>query len=150
MATTGKPGRELLDFIEQLGELSWFKFESRYPVFKFRGQEPKTEDRSTHPPYTSFRFKVDNPDVIAKLKLAVRTYKGSVEWLMEEHLREMFPGTRNWIISPRLMSELNQIACSHGMTVGQYIAQISPEFGPLAYSDLAGLTAHVRSSFNGY
>lgn len=37
MATTGKPGRELLDFIEQLGELSWFKFESRYPVFKFRG-----------------------------------------------------------------------------------------------------------------
>lgn len=149
MATTGKPGRELLDFIEQLGELSWFKFESRYPVFKFRWQEPKTEDRSTHPPYTSFRLKVDNPDIIDKLKLTVRTYKGSVEWLMEEHSREMFSGAKNWIISPKLMSELNQIAYNHGMTVGQYIAQTYPEFGPLAYSDLAGLTAHVRSTFSG-
>lgn len=143
-----KQGRELLDFIEKLGQLAWQKTESRYPEIQFRGQQPKMEDRSAMPPYTSFRFENEDPEVIHRLRFAVETYSGEIEWVMEGHSREMFPGTTNWVIYPKRTSESRKIALDAGMVVGQYMALNYPEFGPIAYADLLGLVSHVRSVFS--
>lgn len=141
-------GRELLTFIETIGPLAWQKFESRYPEIQFRGQQPKMEDRSAMPPYTSFRFENEDPEVVHRLRFAVETYSGEIEWVMEGHSREMLPGTTNWVIYPKRTSESRKIALDAGMVVGQYMALNYPEFGPIAYADLLGLVSHVRSVFS--
>ncbi|WP_220810776.1 hypothetical protein, partial [Cupriavidus sp. UME77] len=97
-------GMDFLNFIETLGPLAWQKFESRYPEIQFRGQQPKMEDRSAMPPYTSFRFENEHPEVVHRLGFAVETYSGEIEWVMEGHSREMFPGTTNWVIYPKRTS----------------------------------------------
>ncbi|QOT79040.1 hypothetical protein [Cupriavidus basilensis] len=127
-----------MNFIETLGPLAWQKFESRYPEIKFRGQQPKMEDRSAMPPYTSFRFENEDPEVINRLRFAVETYSGEIEWVMEGHSREMFPGTTNWVIYPKRTSESRKIALDAGMVVGQYMALNDPEFGPITYIPESG------------
>ncbi|MCE3602209.1 hypothetical protein LXA47_01090 [Massilia sp. P8910] len=143
-------GRELLNFIEQLGELAWAKFETRYPTIVIKGSLPSSEDRSGRPPYTSFRFEHESPDVIERLQDAVRNYHGSLEWVMEGHQRVSFPGTTNWIIHPKKMAEIRQSALDSNLTPGQYMAKADPMFGPVAYNDFANLTAHLLRTFRDY
>ena len=140
-------GRELLDFIEKLGELAWAKFEPRHPSVTIKGSLPSTEDRSDRPPYTSFRFEHENPEVIERLRDAVKNYQGNVEWVMEGHQRVSFPDTTNWTIFPKKMAEIGQSALDANLTPGQYMAKANPMFGPDAYRDLANLTVHIQRIF---
>ena len=94
-------GRELLDFIEKLGELAWAKFETRHPSITVKESLPSTEDRSDRPPYTSFGFEHENPEIVERLRDAVENYQGNVEWVMEGHQRVSFPDTTNWTILPK-------------------------------------------------
>lgn len=144
---TSVEGRELLDFIELLGELAWTKFESRRPSFHIKGEAPRSEDRSAYPPFTSFRFKDENPEIIERLKRAVESYKGMVEWVMIEHKRIGLPGT-NRVICPKRSWEIRDEASNSGVTARQYMAEHEPEFGPVAYEDLLALTAYVRNIFS--
>lgn len=136
-------GRELLDFIETLGELEWLKFESRYPSFTIKGVRTD-EDRSKYPPYTSFRFAHENPEIIDGLRRAIDGYRGKVEWIMEGHQRDSFPGTTNWVICTKKMADLRRVALDSNLPVGQYMAIHNPDFGAVAYEDLLGLASHVR------
>ena len=140
-------GRELLDFIEQLGALAWAKFESRRALIATAGKEPMVEDRSARPPFTSFRFENENAEVIDKLRRAVENYRGAIEWVMQGHRRADFPGTTNWTIQPKEVANMRAAASSKNLTVSQYMAQFQPEFGPAAYADLPGLARHVRALF---
>lgn len=136
-------GRELLDFIDTLDEVVWAKFEARRPTFSFKNTAPFSEDRSAKPPYTSFRFKNDNPELLEKLQLAVSEYKGQVEWSMSGHKRESLPGT-NWLICPTRLLQIESIALSANLTPGDYMAQHEPKFGPVAYDDMRGLVQYLR------
>lgn len=138
-------GRELLDFIEKLGELEWVKFESRYPSFTIKGVRA-SEDRSKYPPYTSFRFAHEKPEIIDGLRRAIDSYRGKVEWVMEGHQRDSFPGTKNWVICTKKMANLRQAALESNLPVGRYMAIHTPDFGPVAYEDLLALTSHVREN----
>lgn len=140
-------GRELLNFIEELGELAWAKFETRYPAISIKASVPSSEDRSDRPPYASFRFEHESPEVIERLQDAVRNYQGGVEWVMEGHQRVSFPDTSNWVIHPKKMAELRQSALDANLTPGQYMAKADPSFGAVAYADLVNLTAHLRRIF---
>ena len=139
-------GRELLDFIETLGTLAWSKYETRYPTISIKGRSASTEDRSDRPPYTSFRFECEDPNLIKRLQEAVRSYQGEVEWLMEGHQRVSFPDTTNWVIYPKKLAEVRQVALDAELTPSQYLAKTDPSFGALAYGDLVGLADHVRNS----
>lgn len=140
-------GRELIDFIEQLGELAWAKYETRYPTFFIKGSPPSSEDRSGRPPYASFRFEHEIADVIKKIQDAVRSYQGKVEWVIEGHQRVSFPDTTNWMIYPKKMLEVKQLARAEDLAPGQYLEKSDPEFGPVAYTDMLNLTAHLQREF---
>lgn len=140
-------GRELIDFIEQLGELGWEKYETRYPTFSIKGSPPSSEDRSGRPPYASFRFEHELADVINKIQEAVRLYQRRIEWVMEGHQRVSFPDTTNWMICPKKMLEVKQLARMENLTPGQYLEKYDPEFGPVAYTDMLNLTAHLQREF---
>ncbi|NHZ65308.1 hypothetical protein [Massilia genomosp. 1] len=140
-------GRELIGCIEQLGELAWAKFETRYPTFSIKGSPPSSEDRSGRPPYASFRFEHEIADVINKIQDAVKRYQGNVEWAMEGHQRVSFPDTTNWMICPKKMLEVKQLARAQDLTPGQYLEKSDPEFGPVAYTDMLNLTAHLQREF---
>lgn len=140
-------GRELLDFIEQLGELEWARFESRYPTIKIKGGQPITENRSNRPPYTSFRFVHEDADVLERLKKAVESYRGDIEWTMEGHQRASFPNTTNWVICPKIMADIRQPASDLNLTSSQYMVEKDPEFGPRAYEDFLKLVENLRKAF---
>lgn len=139
-------GRELLDFIDTLDEVVWAKFEARKPTFTFKNAPPYSEDRSTKPPYTSFRFKKDNPDVISKLRLAITEYKGRIEWTITGRRRENLPGT-NWLICQKRLLEIEPIALAANVPPGDYMAQHEPEFGAAAYDDMSNLVLYLRPVF---
>ncbi len=142
MTSTLMHGRELLDLIEKLGAIAWGRFEARYPKFVIKGQEPWSEDRSTHPPWTSFRFVDESPEIIGKLKSSVSNYKGKIEWIMYGFNKEN--GETNWTICPKHLRDMQEVASSVGMYTWKYMAEYEPEFGPLAYEDLLGLCVHIR------
>lgn len=143
-----KQGRELLDFIEELGPLAWQRFESRYPIFKFKDQDPISEDRSKVPPFTSFRFVDENPEIISKIKSAVEAFEGNVKWVMVGHSRDSFPGTTNWLICPKLVIDISEVAREVRVPAEQYVEEKYPDFGPLAYADLSGLAEHLKAMFS--
>ncbi|WP_144409974.1 hypothetical protein [Cupriavidus basilensis] len=141
-------GRELLVFIEQLGPLAWQRFESRYPTFKFKGQDPISEDRSKVPPFTSFRFVVEDSEIISKIRTGIDTFEGNVKWVIIGHSRDFFPGKTNWMICPKLIIDVSEMAREVGTTPEQYVEEHYPDFGPLAYADLRGLAEHLKSVFS--
>ncbi|MHA6885008.1 hypothetical protein [Ralstonia pseudosolanacearum] len=140
-------GREIVDFVEVLGELAWAKFETRRPTFSIKDSPSFCEDRSCYPPYAVFRFRDERDEVIERLKLGVSDYKGGVEWVMVGHKRYGLPGT-NWMICPRRLLEVEDLARSKNITAGGYMAQFEPDFGPVAYDDVINLVGHLRAIFS--
>lgn len=146
MTETSVEGRALLDLIESLGKLAWAKFETKKPTFAIKGGASWSEDRSAKPPYTSFRFYDEDTELINLLKEAVRSYNGAVAWVMVGHKRVDLPGT-NWMICPKRLWDVREIASESRMTAGQYMSKHEPEFGPVAYKDFLSLTAYLRNIF---
>jgi len=142
-------GDELCRVIEQVTELEWRRFQAREVVVVLKTGEVYQEDHSKLPPFTSVRFKNENPEFIAKLKLAIATYKGDVEWHMFGHQRLTLPGT-NWIIRPTFVDQLiSKMKDDSPQDSGSYVAEHYPDFAPAAYADLLGLADHVRKILAG-
>jgi hypothetical protein len=136
------PEMELIKFIESLGALVWSRYQQRFPqIWKINKFE--LTDRSSFPPFASFRFEKENPILINQLKDAVKTFKGTVTWVMGEHKRTPLPGS-NWIICPQRFWEVNEIAANEFKSSGEYMAEHQPEFGPIAYNDILLLITHLK------
>lgn len=139
------PEGALLNLIESLGSLAWRKYQQRYSQ-AWIDNKFQTVDDSKRPPFISFRFEKEDEALIAQIKSALESYKGSVDWVLGKHDRTPLPGT-NWIICPKRYWEIQLAGLNAGMSVGEYMARHEPVFGPVAYEDLAALTAHLSSVF---
>ncbi|WP_162897839.1 hypothetical protein [Ralstonia solanacearum] len=135
--------------IEQIAELEWRRFQARMVDIVLGSGEIHHEDHSKFPPFTSVRFKNESPEFIAKLKSAVESYKGEIEWHMFGHQRLTLPGT-NWIIRPIFVDQLiDKVSDPEVKNWGGYIAEHYPDFSAIAYADLLGLADHVRRALVG-
>lgn len=135
----------LLELIESLGETEWRKCVNSQYANKEHGAWV-VKDQSGHPPVVSFRFKEEDPKVIYRLKVAVESYQGKVNWVLDEHKRDGLPGT-NWTIKPSRLREIWARARELDLTPNQYMAKYEPDFGSIAYEDIINLTEHIRRVF---
>jgi hypothetical protein len=142
-------GDELCRVIEQVSELEWRRFQAREVKVMLKTGEVYQEDHSKFPPFTSIRFKNENLEFIAKLRFAIETYKGDLEWHMFGHQRLTLPGI-NWIIRPLFIEKLiSQMGDECSQDLSSYVAEYYPDFASIAYADLLGLAEHVRKVFVG-
>lgn len=138
--------RPLLTIIESLGETEWRKGSPSQMLVFEKGKEI-IKDYSSHPPAICFRFKKENPEITQRLQCAVKDYKGKIRWEMSGRQRENLPGF-NWCIEPSRVYEIQETARNLNLAPNQYMAIYEPEFGPVAYEDLIGLTEYIRSTFS--
>lgn len=136
-------GRELLNVIEKIGTLAWYKFQTRYPLIEIKNKPKFTEDRSSYPPYTSFRFEHEDANIIQLLQNAIDSYDGKVEWVLHGQKKEYGSGI-NRVILPKKLHDAKEKANAEGVAVGKYMAENQPNFGPVAYEDLINLAEHVK------
>ncbi|PND29616.1 hypothetical protein C1I89_23570 [Achromobacter pulmonis] len=93
-----------------------------------------------------FRFEQDKPEVISLLRRAILSYRGIVSWVLQDFDRGS--GRRsNWVIMPRRLLEVEQKAQDLEISPRKYMTRYEPEFGAIAYRDMAGLTEHVLNFF---
>jgi len=90
----------------------------------------------------------ENPEIISKIKSAVEAFEGNVKWVMVGHCRDSFPGTTNWMICPKLVIDVSEVAREVRVPAEQYVEEKYPDFGPLAYADLSGLAEHLKATFS--
>lgn len=139
------PEGYLLNLLYEISPLEWRRYQQRYPEI-WVGDHFEKVDRSECPPYISFRFKDEHEAVIERLRQAIESYSGKILWVLDEHKRDGLPGT-NWIVGPSRLWEVKEQALKLDLTPDQFLAQYEPEFGPVAYDDLEGLTKHIRQAF---
>ncbi|WNW12253.1 hypothetical protein RRX38_14235 [Pseudomonas sp. DTU_2021_1001937_2_SI_NGA_ILE_001] len=139
------PEGDLLNLLYEISPLEWRKYQQRHPEI-WADNHFERVNRSEYPPYISFRFEDENKAVIERLRQAVENYPGKIFWVLNEHKRDGLPGT-NWTIGPSRLWDVKEQALKLGLTPDQYLAQYEPEFGPVAYDDLEGLTKHIRQAF---
>ncbi|ABR84273.2 MULTISPECIES: hypothetical protein [Pseudomonas aeruginosa group] len=140
-----KESMPLLDFIESLGETEWRKCVNSQYTNKEHGVWV-IKDQSGHPPIVSFRFKEEDLTVISRLRVAIESYQGKIKWALDEHKRDGLPGT-NWTITPNRLLEVWDRARELNLAPNQYMEKYEPDFGPIAYEDILGLTEHIRRAF---
>ncbi|WP_155629027.1 hypothetical protein [Burkholderia stagnalis] len=142
-------GGELFDVIEKISPIEWRKYQSRIVNIDFKCGSGVREDRVAYPPYTSFRFVVEDQFLMLGLRSAIENYKGGVEWVMEHHDRVALPG-RNWIVQPRFVKEVREEVGDIGrVNLDLYIAKKYPDFGAKAYADLLLLSKYIENIFFG-
>ncbi|HHQ4311233.1 TPA: hypothetical protein ACSP7Z_001858 [Serratia fonticola] len=142
MTMQDKVERVLLDVLSKLGTLEWKRYQKRYPEM-WVGDHFEIVDHSSYPPFTSFRFKDEDPRIIEMLESALNSYKGILQWVMISQKKEYGPGINRCIL-PVYVKELRD-NLDDFQKVDEYISRHKPDFGPLAYEDLKSLTQHVRS-----
>lgn len=135
---------KLLNLIEEMGGLAWRKYQQRFPDVWVNNRFQR-EDCSGYPPFISFRFESEDAELVGRIKLAVESFKGAVDWVMGEHKRIYAPGTNRIICPKRFWEITNSPELTPGMSAGQYMAEHEPSFGPVAYEDLLVLTAYLRN-----
>lgn len=67
---------------------------------------------------------------------------------MTGYERHAFPGM-NWVIEPARIKEVETKAGALGLSPEDYLSEYEPEFGPISFEDLVGLTQYVRQVFSG-
>ncbi|MCZ8400612.1 hypothetical protein O9570_04115 [Achromobacter xylosoxidans] len=134
----------ILNFIEKMGPLAWRKYQQRYPHVWVKDHS-EIEDRSSFPPYISFRFQKEQAGVIATLRNLISTYEGELRWVLEPHFRENLPGA-NWLIAPGDVIAMRPALKNNSITVYEFFAKEYPLFGPVAYLDLDGLAMHFKKN----
>lgn len=137
--------RPLLDFIEELSATEWRKGAASEYVVR-QGDQWVIRTQIEHPPRISFRFKQEDRSIISRLQVAIESYQGKVKWILDEHKRDGLPGT-NWTITPIRLLEVWDRARELDLAPNQYMAEYEPDFGPIAYEDILGLTEHIRRAF---
>ncbi|MHA6572570.1 hypothetical protein [Pseudomonas yamanorum] len=136
---------ELLNILHDLGALEWRKYRQRNPEV-WVGDHFEREDRSRFPPYIAFRFEKENEYVISTLNEVVGSYVGLISWVLIGFERYASSGM-NWVIEPVYIKEVEAKAKSLGLSSESYLAKYEPEFGSIAFEDLARLTKHIRKKF---
>ncbi|WP_162932214.1 hypothetical protein [Solimonas sp. K1W22B-7] len=140
-------GDEIANLLREVCALDWIR--NSFSVASFRTKEGETiEDRSTEPPYTSFRLSEENEAQIKKIDAAISSYRGRVEWTLVRRDRSPHIGI-NWVICPQLTIDKEAEAKKNGLTVQQYFKKFMPEFGVLAYQDMADLVLVLSNSLKG-
>lgn len=137
---------ELLNILHDLNALEWRKYRQRNPEV-WMGDHFEREDRSRFPPYIAFRFEKENEYVISTLNEAVSSYVGLISWVLIGYERYTSSGV-NWVVEPVHIKEVDAKAQSLGLSSESYLAKYEPEFGSIAFDDLAGLTEYIRKKFS--
>ncbi|MEI2453737.1 hypothetical protein [Lysobacter firmicutimachus] len=135
-------GDEIVSLLREVSELDWARNSFSRVVYR-AAQGEVAEDRSAEPPYTSFRFKSEQPGLLEALGRAVKSYTGKVDWVLVSHDRSPSAGI-NWTICPKLTVGLDAEIRSSGLTVQQYFRERMPEFGVSAYEDMVDFVAYLR------
>lgn len=136
----------LLNILEEISPLEWRRYQQRNPELWVNGNFER-KDCSSRPPFIAFRFEREKNDISNKLKIAIESYTGTVSWVQDGRKRDGLPGI-NWIISPSRIQEIAKLAEDINLTPHQYLSKYEPNFGPIAYDDLVGLTEHIKKYFN--
>ena len=143
MFPIGEKETILLDFIGSLGKLQWLHYQSRVQDEWVNDHFEKV-DRSKYPPFSSFRFENELPEVVLLMEHAIESYKGKVEWCMTHHPKEYGSGINHRIL-PTFVEKLKHTKSAEEVNI--YMEKYYPDFGPTAYDDLVGLTEHIRFVF---
>lgn len=137
---------ELLNILHDLNALEWRKYRQRNPEV-WTGDHFEREDRSMFPPYIAFRFEKENEYIISILNELVGSYKGLTSWVLIGWKRYASSGM-NWVVEPVHVRGVEAKAKSLGLSSDNYLATYEPEFGSIAFEDLAGLTEYIRKKFS--
>lgn len=135
----------LLNILEEINPLEWRKYQQRHPEVWVNGNFER-KDCSSLPPFVAFRFEQEKTDILNKLTKAIESYAGTVSWVLDGHKRDGLPGV-NWIIFPSRIREVEKLAEELNLTPYLYLAKYEPNFGPIAYDDLVGLTEYIKEIF---
>lgn len=137
----------LLNVIEKLMPLVWWRFQHRYPEV-WVIDHAEIQDHSSYPPCISFRFKGEPNNIIEKLRSAVNEYDGELRWTLQSREREGLPGVI-WSIMPEEVFSKRKSLGDEFFNINEYFSKNLPSFGPVAYRDLDGLMKHVEQYFFG-
>ncbi|WP_454689012.1 hypothetical protein [Achromobacter aloeverae] len=137
-------GGELCGVIEEFYALEWKRYQARVVNMVLGNGETYYRDNTRIPPFTTVRFRGEEPRFAEELKSAVESYKGKVAWRVAGHRRVSLPGT-NWVVSP-VFPGLTETGEMSPDTPEQRhsLLESHPWFAEIAYADLLGLAAHVR------
>lgn len=135
-------GTEIVDLLMEISELDWARNSFSRVVYKSAERE-FSEDRSGEPPYTSFRFKSEQPRLLENIRRAINNYRGKVEWVLIPHNRSPSRGV-NWTICPKLTIEMDAAIRNSGLTAQHFFRERMPDFGVLAYQDMVDLATFLR------
>ena len=111
------------------------------------GDHFEREDRSRFPPYIAFRFEKESEYIISALSEMVVSYDGLISWGLTGCERYASSGM-NWVVEPVYVKGVEAKAQSLGLSSENYLAKYEPEFGPIAFEDLAGLTEYIRKKIS--
>lgn len=142
-------GHEVADTIEKFVELDWRRSRARIVDVRLKDGGIYREDHSSYFPFTTVRFKHDDPDVIALLQSAVASYDGNVKWDMRGHKRTSLPGV-NWVIEPVYVHAFRPAAEKEDVGVDKYISVNHPGLALKAYEDLPELARVVENRLADY
>lgn len=126
-------GREVIDVIEKISSLDWF----RYPNVDY------LEERLKIPPVVVWRFDPSNVNyesakrVTAIVKDVINRYRGNVDWSFKAV-------EKNWVLMPTRIQELEE--SGQYRTDGEilmHLAKVDPIFGKDAYSDLLVIASEI-------
>lgn len=135
--------RLMLELILECSPLEWAKSSTRYVNSVIDGREV-IEDRSSTPPFISFRLPPGGQDLARTIKNAVESYAGAIDWVVAQHEREPRPGI-NYSIYPKFVDDIARNATEEGVNPIAYCRTHMPEMGAAAHDDLRGLLSHMRS-----
>lgn len=145
MITSDKTERVLLDLISKLGLLEWKRYQQRYPDTWVDGHFENV-DHSSYPPFTSFRFKNEDPKIIEILGNALESYEGKLQWVMIGQKKEYGTGINRCILTKYIKELRDEV--EEDYNIDEYVAKHEPDFAPLAYDDLISLTEHIKTILN--
>lgn len=141
-------GSILLKLISKLGDLEWKKYQNRYPYILINNKLEIIE-RSSYPPFTSFRFKNEKEKIIEMLTQAISSYQGDIDWVLISTKREYGKGINYCVLTKYVQDKKEEMKKTDQIiySVDSYIAKNIPQFGPVAYNDLVDLTKHIEHFF---
>jgi hypothetical protein len=138
-------GNEIVKLLTENSDLVWVRNSfSQVSYTDEKGRQ--SEDRSSEPPFTSFRFRSEESNLLEAIREAVRTYSGKIEWILISHDRSPLPGV-NWTICPKLTIDFKDEINLSRQTVQHYFRDRMPEFGVSAYEDMEIFSFNLKKTF---
>lgn len=123
-------GREIIDILEEFGELDWARW----------GNINNEEEQLRFPPVIVWRFKTPRTSLDNNIVKAVETFQGKINWII-------FYSGKNWVLEPErvrlFIAEGNYKVDSQALAD---MAELEPEIGIAANKELPNLAKHLRKT----